>query len=193
MKYIIYLFIVLSLNLNAQTYKALKLSTSDSLNYNQLKDSTIYSLDKKELYNIIDNSNKKYTLLVSYAFWCSPCQEYFPKLQEFIKKNESKVNLLIVGIEKDDSKRLFYHKYFLEKRFSFVSPSFIISESYAKGRRKKYDTFLKDVIGPDFKDFHRGLSQHILFENDKIVYLSNWDIKDEQILEDLEKHINNEK
>lgn len=186
MKLILYIFLVFPLALFGQTIKAEKINFEVTPTYESLNDSVIYSLNKAELTNLLSKSTKKYTLVLSYGFWCKPCQEYMPKILKLVKENESKIDLFVISVEPDNSKRLFLHHEFLKKRFAFDQPSFSISEDYGNKKWMKYDAFLLDLIGEDkFNKTYTGMSQNILYHNNEIVYLSNYNLSDEKIISDL--------
>lgn len=173
-----------------QTLKSEKLNFEIINNLHDLKNEITYSLNKEELHKLIKLNNKKFTLVLSYGFWCKPCNEYFPKILNFVKENEKKIELIVVNVEPDNSKRLYANYYYLKKRFNFKKSYFMISEEYGNRKWKKYDGFLIDLIGKDkFKKEFSGMSQNILFENNQIVYLSNYNLSDEQILKDLKNII----
>ena len=189
MKRITLLLTFFSLSAFGQNLKAEKINFEVISNYESLKDSTTYSLNKIELQNLISNSTKKYTLLISYGFWCKPCQELLPKVLELINHNKDIVEIYIINVEPDESKRLFLNQEFLSRRFHFTKPNFMVSEDYGKGKWKKYDAFLLDIIGKDFNKTYTGMSQNILYRNGEIVYLSNYNLSDFEIMTDLKKFI----
>ena len=169
----------------SQNYKSEQIRTFD---YNKLVDSTVYSLDKNELETLLKNNKTEYTILISWGYWCKPCNVFLPKLLKFKSEIEPLLNVWIISVEPDNSKKLFTHKFSLEEKFSYTKPSFVISEIYGKSRFKKYDAFLIDLIGKDkFKNEHRGMSQVIMYKNSDIVFLSDWNMTDEVILENINR------
>lgn len=182
----IVLFLLFSMTTFGQKIKAEKINFEKTPNYESLSDSTIYSLNKTELNKLLSKSNKKYTLLLSYGFWCKPCQELIPKILKFIKDNENIIDIYIINVEPDNSKRLYLHQDFLYKRFDFYKANFMISDEYGGAKWKKYDAFLLDLIGEKkFNKTYTGMSQNILYHNKEIIYLSNYNLSDEKILNDL--------
>ena len=174
-----------------QTLKSKKIDFDKISAYSDLKDSTIYSLNKTELNKLMSTNNKKITLLLSYGFWCKPCNNYFPKILNLVNNNKDKIDLFLINVEPDNSRRLFLNNYFLQTRFGFFKANFMISEEYSKKKWKKYDAFLIDLIGVDgFDKSMSGMSQNILYKNNKIIYLSNYNLNDDDILKDIEKIIN---
>jgi thiol-disulfide isomerase/thioredoxin len=191
MKKFIAILILCSINSFGQTLKSKKIDFDTVSTFSDLKDSTTYEIDKNTLLNLISKNKKKYTLVVSYGFWCKPCNEYLPKLLNFINENKEQVELVLINVEPDDSKRLYLNYYYLLKRFNYTKPIFMISETYSKKKWKKYDSFLIDLISKDvFNKTMGGMSQHILYESNKIVYLSNYNLTDDIILSDLSNIMN---
>jgi hypothetical protein len=111
-----------------------------------------------------------------------------PKILTLVKNSENDINIYILNIEPDDSKRLFLHQNFLNKRFDFFKANFMVSEEYGGTKWQKYDSFLLDLIGQArFNKTYTGMSQIILYENSKkeIIYLSNYNLSDQEILTDI--------
>lgn len=173
-----------------QSRKSTKIDFQNTSNYSDLADNTIYSLNRTELTELLSKSDKKYTLLISYGFWCKPCQEHLLQIIKFSESNNKDLDLFILSLEPDDSKRLFVHQEFLKNKFGFTKPNFMISEDYGQKKWKKYDAFLLDLIGEEkFNKIYTGMSQCILYQNGKIVYLSNYNLTNEEILSDLKEYL----
>ena len=186
MKKIVILLLLNSILSFSQTTKSKNIDFNQISSFYDLNDSTTYTLNKRDLFELIKKSQKKFTLVLSYGFWCKPCNKYLPQLLNFINKNKETIELVLINVEPDNSKRLYLNNYFLEKRFNYVKPTFMISEEYGTAKWKKYDGFLIDLIGQEkYIKTMSGMSQHVLYKDNKIVYLSNYNLSDEKVLEDL--------
>ena len=171
-----------------QTLKAENIDFTKIETFDNLKDSTTYSLDKESLLKLIATSDKKFTLVLTYGFWCGPCNIYLPKLLNFISETKPDLQLVIANMEPDDSKRLLLNKYALEQRFNYTKAIFMISEKYGKSKFKKSDPFLIELVGKERITKTMGaMSQHILFKGQEVVYLSDYTLSYETILADLER------
>lgn len=171
-----------------QRLKAENIDFTKIETFDNLKDSTTYSLDKESLLKLITASDKKYTLVLTYGFWCGPCNIYLPKLLKFISETKPDLDLVITNLEPDDSKRLLVNKYFLEQRHNFTKANFMLSEKYGRRKWKKSDPFLIELVGEERLTKTMGaMSQHILFKGQEVVYLSDYTLSHETILSDLEK------
>ena len=171
-----------------QTLKSENIDLTKIETFDNLKDSTTYSLDKESLLKLIAAGDKKFTLVLTYGFWCSPCNEYLPKLLKFISKNKPDLQLVIANLEPDDSNRLLLNKYALERKHNYTKANFMISEKYGRRKWKKSDPFLIELVGKERLTKTMGaMSQHVLFKGQEVVYLSDYTLSDETILSDLER------
>ena len=190
MRKIILILLINSIFSYGQTLKSEKINFNKISSYSDLKDSTTYSLNKKELDKLISLNNKKFTLVLSFGFWCKPCNEYLPKILKLLENYNESVELYLINVEPENSRRLFLNNYYLQTRFNFSKPNFMISEEYSKKKWKKYDAFLMDIIGVDkFDKSMTGMSQNILYKGDKIIYLSNYNLNDDDVIKEIEKLI----
>ena len=159
---------------HAQKYSTKKINSA-ALNIYKINDNSIYSLNKTELKIILNSSTTNHTLIVFYAFWCGACQVELPTILKYATQNKKTLSIKLINIEKDNSNRQFETKKYLEQ-INFPMPSFMISEEYGRGKRTKYRNFLKDLLFvKKVPEKYLGLGECILFEGDRIVYLSTYD------------------
>ncbi len=160
-------FLLLSLSASkafSQNYA--KINDYDSIIYRLKANSVnkesiiVYSADANDIRELVKKS-KKYTLVYVYAWWCTPCRAEMPKFIEWSKANED-VNLLLINTDKDRD-----YTYTLEylQKISYFYPSFTVSESYGKGRMKKFEKFLEDFC-PTCQVKKMGYSSCILLDNE---------------------------
>lgn len=186
----ILLFVFLLFNIgviNAQkTLKSKEIlnikNVTSELNNNS--NSTIYSINSENIFELIKSSNKEYHLIYSFATWCAPCREYLPMLLDFIEKNKN-VEIYILLIEKDGSKGLLNSKIFFDKIKTFNKPLFCITSDEYKKAKKIYYKFVKEIV-PNHTEF--GLSLNLLLNNKgEVLYASTYNENKEQVLENLNK------
>jgi thiol-disulfide isomerase/thioredoxin len=146
-----------------------KINDYDSIIYHLKADSVkkdsiiVYSVNASDIQELVKKS-KKYTLVYIYAYWCTPCRKETPKVVEWAKANED-VNLLLINTDKE--KDYTYTLEYLQK-LSYFYPSFTVSESYGKGRMKKFENFLEDLC-PTCQVKKMGYSSCILLDNEENV------------------------
>jgi thiol-disulfide isomerase/thioredoxin len=142
-------------------------------------------IDASELDSIIKNSNKNYTLVYIYAYWCRPCVEKAPKIIE-LAKNNNQLDLIFVNTDKPND-YLNTKKYLESIDFSYHS--YTASEDYGNGRNKRLGNFI-DAICPSCRSKDMGYSSCILYDNQgKVVFSSTYEMKDaiEQIQNTISK------
>jgi thiol-disulfide isomerase/thioredoxin len=73
---------------------------------------TFFPITLSELKEKTASNNKVITVLNLWATWCEPCKEEIPWLLEIQKKNQEKINLLLVSM--DPKSQLSKAKFFLD-------------------------------------------------------------------------------
>jgi len=149
------------------------------------KETEIYSINSDTILKLIKTSKKEYHVIYSFTTWCGPCREYLPMLLDYVEKNN--IELYILIIEKDASKKLYNSKVFFDKMENFNKPLYCITSGESKNPKKKYYEFV-DSIKPNHSEY--GLSLNILFNNKgEVLYASTYNESKEEILKTLNQLI----
>ena len=192
-KIYIYIFLFFCFgSLEAQNILKAKeiLNTSDFVNtITSNKDLGVYSIDSETILKLIKSSKKEYHVIYSFTTWCGPCREYLPTLLNYVEKNN--IELYILIIEKDNSKKLYTSKEFFDKMKNFNKPIYCITSGKSKNPKKKYFEFVESIV-PNHKEF--GLSLNVLINNKgEVLYASTYNESKEEIIATLNQRISNKK
>lgn len=166
------------------------LNTNDFVNtITSNKDVGVYSIDSETILKLIKSSKKEYHVIYSFTTWCGPCREYLPTLLNYVEKNN--IELYILIIEKDNSKKLYNSKEFFDKMKNFSKPIYCITSGKSKNPKKKYFEFVESIV-PNHKEF--GLSLNVLINNKgEVLYASTYNESKEEIIATLNQRISNKK
>jgi thiol-disulfide isomerase/thioredoxin len=189
----IYIFLFFCFgSLEAQsTLKAKEiLNTKDFVNeLSSIKDVGVYSIDSETILKLIKSSKKEFHVIYSFTTWCGPCREYLPMLLNYVENNN--IELYILIIEKDNSKKLYNSKVFFDKMENFNKPIFCITSGKSKNPKKKYFEFVESIV-PNHKEF--GLSLNVLINNKgEVLYASTYNESKEEIIATLNQRISSKK
>lgn len=176
------IFLVSVFSLAQNKYQAKKIVDYDVIINNLIlnNDDEIYEITKPELDSLVKKSNKDFTYVYTFAWWCEPCVEKLPSVLN-LKDSIDSFQLLIITCEKDNSKELYLTQKYKNSKFNIQFPIFNISDDFSSRRWEKYDQFIQEII-PGHKDY--GLSLSIIIDNkeNKVLYASTYkESKDEQI------------
>lgn len=189
-KFILFLLIPF-FGFSQELYQVKTISNYEKLIADLDKDSVnvIYSLNKSELDNIIKQSNKKYTLIHNFAVWCAPCVENFPNFLELKRELNDNLLFLILTTDKNKSAHLTNAHVDFREKYNVNYPTFNISDEYAKGTKKKYNSFIQ-LIAPNHKDYGMGISILIRNEDQKVLYASTYKETKAEIIKKIKALVN---
>ena len=128
-------------------------------------------VDASDIKCIAKNSEKKNTVLYTFATWCKSCIEH---LDTTIKiKDDYDVNLFVLLIEKESS-------YWVQDAIDLLYKKdpelqvLVLKDTYSKRISKKYKLFLNEITPKRFENY-RGMSKYIILnQKGEVELVTNW-------------------
>lgn len=93
----------------AQTRAAKKTPAAAKENWRELFADGLFSADGKPV-PLSALTSKKFIGLYCSASWCGPCRAFTPELVEFHKKNRDKIEIVLIGLDRDQNAVFKYMK-----------------------------------------------------------------------------------
>lgn len=184
--FLIILLLLFFNNSFSQDRTAKVIDTLTISSYSNLDKKIAYEITNKTFNFLRKKSDKKLTLIYTYAMWCAPCKKTFPKILKIVKDNTDYIDFYLILTERK-RKEVLNTAIYLNKIQDFEYPFFNISNEYSKKMVKKYDFFIQKIV-PGHKDY--GLSLIILIdENGTPIYASTYNDKKEDIIKVLKDKI----
>lgn len=129
-----------------------------------------YAIDVTELKCLSKTSDKQILVFV-FEWWCKPCNEKINKVKEFAEDNN--LDLVVLTLDSQQSKDSKKDEDVLVNKYK-INNIAVLSDSYGKTMRKKYNKFLTEVY--DNQKFTDDLSKLIIYDKiGNIKYVSTWE------------------
>ncbi|MEI6696101.1 MAG: hypothetical protein WCO13_08540 [Bacteroidota bacterium] len=194
MKYIIFLFFILTFHLStAQNINYILKDVSSGMNeiknYNKIDSlPKFYIIDNSSFDSLMKSSTKKYKIIYNFSHKCSSSREVLPKLLEFISQNVTIFELyLIIGYRYDN---VFDISNYLKNKIHFYEPAYFLDiKKYGKRKNpfSRLDKFIKQYC-PQCEYRKMGFSSYFVFDKDnKIILHTNWEYDSNALVNELKK------
>jgi thiol-disulfide isomerase/thioredoxin len=134
--------------------------------------SKIPALDVRDIYCIAQHTNRKATLIFTFAAWCAPCRAHLPNAIKLAKDYGLEFYVLVPEAEADayvaEALKI------VKLRDSTVNVAVLKDMPYGAGRNTKYGKFLDEIIPAPFPKIH-DYSKYILLNKEaKVIMVTSW-------------------
>lgn len=124
-----------------------------------IADENIKIIDVEKMKCLAKQSDNK-TLFFTFGVWCEPCRLHIKDALEFVKKHNLNFYVVLVDVDKLDSRYIMGAKKFLQHKDENIN-ILIADNKYGNSIKKKNKNFVKEVSLPNFENIN-DFSKYIL-------------------------------
>lgn len=122
-------------------------------------DESIKIIDVEKMKCLAKQSDSK-TLFFTFGIWCGPCRLHINDALEFVKKHNLNFYVVLVDVDKLDSRYIMGAKKFLQHKDENIN-ILIADNKYGNSIKKKNKNFVTEVSLPNFENIN-DFSKYIL-------------------------------
>ena len=145
-------------------------------NLEHLDSTKAIKVDKSDILCIAQTSEKKYTIIYTFAIWCSSCIKHLEYAIELEKAFNVQVYILLIDPEK--SKPAYSAINFINKKYPDSKILILKDSVYGSQMRKKNKSFLTEITPPTFENT-LDLSKYIVIDQSgSVLMITNYKDRD---------------
>lgn len=122
-----------------------KVCDLETSKYNDIK-----TVDVNDIYCLAKNSDKKQTVIHTFAIWCRPCVENFPNAYHLSKEYD--IDFYVLLVDKEDGKHTMRAFQYLKNKYPNLNVLVLKEKDYPSGVKKRNRKFVSEITPSKFED-----------------------------------------